>query len=194
MSIKWWAMSRAFFTPEQDTFLREHIGKCYTLHSLVDMFNAAFPEHRITYSNLGKRLQKIGIKKGTHNIRKGKAKSKNPVGTVIKGGNGGHGGHGARIKTENGYVSANAYFKKKIFGYTKSDKIIVNLNGDKTDFSIDNVELVSRPVYHSLCWRQWFFTDAELTKTAILTAKLLSFFPDLTHNENQYCKMKRIGE
>lgn len=186
-------MSRAFFTPEQDDFLREHIGECYTLHSLMDMFNAAFPEHRITYSNLGKRLQKIGIKKGTHNIRKGKAKSTNAIGTVIKGSNG-NGGHGARVKTGNGYVCANTYFKEKIFGYTKKDKIIVNLNGDKADFSVNNVELVPKPVYHSMCWRRWFFTDPELTRAAILAAKLLSFFPDLTHNENQYCKMKRIGE
>lgn len=189
-------MSRAFFTPEQDAFLRNHIDECYTLHSLVDMFNATFPEHQTTYSNLGKRLQKIGIKKGTHNIRKSRVKSTNTVGTVIKGSErkGGRGRRGARVKTENGYVSANAYFKEKIFGYTKRDKIIVNLNGDKTDFSLDNVALVSRPVYHALCWRQWFFADAELTKAAILTAKLLSFFPELTHNENQYCKMKRIGE
>lgn len=181
-------MSRRF-TVTEDAFLKDNIGKCYTIYDLVDMFNAAFPEHQTNHANIRKRLSKMGIKKGTHNIRKGKAKSKNAIGTVIAGASGN--GHGARVKTENGYVGANAYFKEKIFGYTKSDKIIVHLNSDKTDFSVNNVELVPKSVYHSLCWRQWFFTDPELTKAAILAAKLLSFFPDLTHDENQYCKIQR---
>jgi hypothetical protein len=68
--------------------------------------------------------------------------------------------------------------------------MIINLNGNKADFSKENIMLVSKSIYHSLCWRSWFFTDAELTKTAILTAELLSFFPDLTHNENQYYRMR----
>lgn len=178
------------FTPAEDDFLREHIDECYTLHSLVDMFNAEFPEHQIKYSNLRKRLEKLGIKKGTHNVRKGVMPSKNPIETVILGsGKGGADRHGARVKTENGYVSANAYFRKKYYG-EKANGMIVNLNGNKADFSKENVMLVSKSIYHSLCWRSWLFADAELTKTAILTAELLSFFPDLIHNENQYYKMR----
>ena len=135
-------------------------------------------------------LKKLGVKKGTHNIRKGAMPSKNPIETVILGSQKGRTGrHGARVKTENGYVSANAYFRKKYYG-KNAKGIIVNLNGNKADFSKENVMLVSKSVYHSLCWRSWFFTDAELTKTAILTAELLSFFPDLTHNENQYYRMR----
>ena len=178
------------FTRAEDDFLREHINECYTLHSLVDMFNAEFPEHQIKYNNLGKRLEKLGIKKGTHNVRKGVMPSKNPIETVILGsGKGGTNRHGARVKTENGYVSANAYFRKKYYG-ENAKGIIVNLNGNKADFSKENVMLVSKNVYHSLCWRSWLFTDADLTKTAILTAELLSFFPDLIHNENQYYRMR----
>lgn len=178
------------FTLTEDEFLRRHINRCYTLHSLVDMFNAEFPEHQIKYSNLGKRLEKLGVKKGTHNIRKGAMPSKNPIETVILGSQKGRTGrHGARVKTQNGYVSANAYFRKKYYG-EKAKGMIINLNGNKADFSKENVMLVSKSVYHSLCWRSWFFTDAELTKTAILTAELLSFFPDLTHNENQYYRMR----
>ena len=182
------------FTPAEDDFLREHIDECYTLHSLVDMFNAEFPEHQIKYSNLGKRLEKIGIKKGTHNVRKGVMPSKNYIETVILGsGKGGADRHGARVKTENGYVSANAYFRKKYYGESAKG-VIVNLNGNKADFSKENVMLVSKSIYHSLCWRSWLFADAELTKAAILTAELLSFFPDLIHNENQYYKMRLIDD
>jgi hypothetical protein len=71
------------FTLAEDDFLREHIDECYTLHSLVDMFNAEFPEHQIKYSNLGKRLEKLGVKKGTHNIRKGAMPSKNPIESIM---------------------------------------------------------------------------------------------------------------
>lgn len=188
--MEWLAKMGRRFTPTEDDFLREHIDECYTLYSLVDMFNAEFPEHQIKYSNLGHRLGKLGIKKGTHNVRKGVMPSKNPIETVILGSKkSGTGRNGARVKTENGYVSANAYFRKKYYG-ENAKGIIVNLNGNKADFSKENVMLVSKSVYHSLCWRSWFFTDADLTKTAILTAELLLFFPDLIHNENQYYRMR----
>ena len=172
------------FTEREDNFLREHINKCNTLYELVDMFNSEFPKHQTLYSNLGKRLAVLGIKKGTQKKRKEKIYHRNPIGTVIQSK-----GHSARVKTENGYVPANRYFKEKYFGGT--DGKIVHLNGDRADFSRDNIVLVSKPIYHSLCWRSWFFRDAELTRTAILTAELLLFFPDLIHNENQYYRLRR---
>ena len=170
---------RVYFTPAEDNFLRENLDKCYTVHDLVETFNAEFPHHITTYGNLQKRLSRLGLRKGTHNIRKEKVHHRNPIGTVIKSG-----GHGARVKTENGYVSATAYFRNK-YGRSK-DEMIVHLNGDLADFSEDNIEFVSKAIYASLCWRKWLFTDPELTKTAILTAKLLEYFPDLRHNENQF--------
>lgn len=175
------------YSEAENKFLREHIHECYTLYDLLDMFNAEFPNHRTNYTNLQKHCSILGIKKGTHNIRKEKVKSKNPIGTVIKGSGGD--GHGARVKTENGYVAAGKYFKEKYFGTT--DGNLVHLNGDMADYSRDNIVLVSSPIYSSLRWRGWFFKDAELTKTAILTAELLLFFPDLIHNENQYYRMRR---
>lgn len=175
---------RKSFTVEEDNYLRENVNNCLTLYDLTDMFNTTFPEHQITYCNLQKRLSKMGIKKGTHNVRKGVMPSKNPIGTVICSKN-----HGARVKTEDGYVPANTYFRKKYFD--TDEGILVNLNGNKADFSRENVVLVSRAVHMSLCWRGWFFTDPELTKTAILTAELLLYFPELTHNENQYYRMRR---
>lgn len=170
---------RIYFTLAEDNFLRENIDKCHTIYDLTDIFNAKFPHHTTTYGNLQKRLSKLGLKKGTHNIRKEKVHHRNAIGTVIRGKN-----HGARVKTENGYVAANAYFRKK---YDRSkDEMIIHLNGDLADFSEDNIEFVSKAIYSSLCWRKWLFINPELTKTAILTAKLLEYFPDLRHNENQF--------
>lgn len=167
------------FTPEEDNFLRDNLGKCHTLYDLTELFNSEFPKHKTTHCNIQKRLQKLGLKKGTHNIRKEKVRHRNKIGTVIKSRD-----HAARVKTENGYIPANTYFRNK-YGRSK-DEMIIHLNGDLSDFSEDNIEFVPRSIYSSLCWRKWLFTDAELTKTAILAAKLLEHFPDIRHNENQY--------
>lgn len=174
-----------YFTSEQDAFLRDNINKCYTLYELADSFNRTFPHHTITAGNMRKRLQKLGLKKGTHNIRPDRVHHKNTLETVIAGRN-----HGARVKTANGYVAANKYFREKYYGKGAVGKLI-NLNGNKADFSPENVMLVSIGEYHSLCWRGWFFCDRELTKAAVLAVRLLAFFPDLIHNENQYYRMLR---
>ena len=76
-------MARVNFTKSEDDFLRDNIHKCYTLYDLLYLFNNRFPEHLIKYSNLQKRLAKLGLKKETHNIRKDKIPSKNSVETVI---------------------------------------------------------------------------------------------------------------
>lgn len=178
------------FTEEEDAFIKDNLQEYQTVIELTDAFNSMFPHHSTTHKNIQKRMAILGIRKGTHNVRKGVMPSKNPIETVIIGRGKSGERHGARVKTENGYVSANAYFRKKYFGESAKG-VIVNLNGNKADFSKENVMLVSKSVYHSLCWRSWFFCDAELTRTAILTAELLLFFPDLTHNENQYYRLRR---
>lgn len=175
-------MSRVFFTPEEDQFLRDNVAKCFDLRELNDWFNDRFSNHIITKSNMTKRLQRLGLKKGSHNIRKGVMPSRNSIGTVIVSKD----GKKPRVKTENGYVQANTYFKELYFGKNENDKMLIHLNGDYADFSRDNVVLVTRSIYSSILWRKWIFKDPELTKTAILTAELLELFPDLRHNENQY--------
>lgn len=174
------------FTTEEDEFIRNNLETSNTLYDLVERFNSRFPCHQIKYSNLGKRMKKLGVKKGTHNIRKERIWHRNAYGDIIKSK-----GKSARVKTEQGYVSANRHFREKL-GVSENE-IIVNLNGDKCDFSEGNIGVVSRAVYFSMCWRGWFFTDPELTKTAILTAKLLQYFPELTHNENQYYGIRNHG-
>ena len=179
-------MKRVNFSKDEDDFLKKHIDECYTLHDLVEIFNEKFPRHKTNYENLQKRLSKIGLRKGTHHIRKGKIIG-NPYGTVIVNKDGSR----PRVKTGKGYVAAGPYFREKYFGENGNDKKLVHLNGNKQDFSRENIVLVTKSIFSSLCWRGWFFKEPELTKTAILTAQLLSFFPDLVHNENQYYKMMR---
>lgn len=180
-------MKRVNFTEEEDIFLLDNIHKCQTLYDLADLFNGKFERHQTNALNITKRLSKLGVKKGTHNIRKEKIKSKNKIGTVITNKD----GKKARVKTENGYVNANTYFKEKYFPDSGKNEMLIHLNGDYSDFSVENIALVSKSIYSSLMWRKWIFENPELTKTAILTAQLLEFFPDLRHNENQYYKCNR---
>lgn len=180
---------RRNYTTDEDAFLRDNIDKCYTLYDLADSFCEKYPEHPISDNGLRKHLQHLGIKKGKHNIRKEKVKSKNAVGTIIVD----KYGKKARVKTENGYVQANTYFIEKYYGEQGKGQMIVHLNGNYADFSKENIALVSKAIYSSLHWRKWIFADAELTKTAILTAELLEMFPDLRHHENQYYKLKRCA-
>ena len=178
---------RRRFTPEQDQFLRDNIVDAYDYRELTDMFNARFPEHETNFRNLQKRAQALNLKKGSHNIRPGVMPSVNPIGTIIvdKKGN-----HSARIKTECGYVSVAKHLREK-WGLADNE-VIIHLNGDKNDWNIENLQVVTREIYASLNFRKWFFLDKELTKTAILTCELLMFFPDIRHNESQWYKMKRM--
>lgn len=178
------------FTQAEDTFLRKHIRDCHTLYDLTESFNNEFPQHQTTYANLQKRLSLLGLKKGTHNIRKEKVHNVNDIGTIIASKD----GKKARIKTEDGYVSAHKYFLEKYFdkaGTSYREYALVHLNGDLADFTRDNLECVPRSIYSSMQWRQWFFSDPELTRTAILAVTLLQFFPDLIHNEGQYLRRGR---
>lgn len=181
-------MKSVYFKSEEDDFLRENIHKYATLYDLNEQFNIKFVAHQISYSNMGKRLQKLGLKKRTHYIRKGAMPSKNSIGTIIVN----RYGKKARVKTENGYVHANTYFKNLYFGECDRNKMLIHLNGDYADFSRSNIVLVTRSIYCSLIQRKWIFKNPELTKTAILTAQLLELFPDLRHNENQYYGNRKI--
>lgn len=183
-------MGRTNYTQEQDDFLKDNIHTCYTLYDLTDDFNNKFPEHVVTYTNLQKHLSILGLKKGTHNIRKHRVHSTNSIGTLISD----KYGRKCRIKTDKGYISANTYFKKLYWGCVDSNMYIVHLDGDYTNYNIEDIQLVDKYVYSALHWRKWIFTDKELTKTAILTIKLLRYFPELSKNENQYYRSLRVGE
>jgi len=176
---------RINFTQEEDDFLRKNIDNCFDTYELTDRFNDKFPNHQTTRSNLAHHLCILGIRKGTRKKRKEKIYSKNEIGTIITDKD----GKRPRIKTENGYVQANKYFLEKYFGKTGDSYKqwrLVHLNGNLSDFARDNLECVPMSIYSSMCWRGWLFTDPELTRTAILTATLLEYFPYLRHNENQY--------
>lgn len=175
---------RTNFTRAEEEYIQTQYPLAHTVYEFADAFNAEFPNHQTNYINLQKKASSLGVHKGTRNIRKEMVKHKNGIGTIIVSK-----GHSARIKTENGYVPANQYFKNLL--YPNQQGRLLHLNGNCADFSEDNLVLVSKSIYKMLYWRNWVFEDKELTKTALLTAQLLELFPTLRHNENQYLRIKR---
>lgn len=185
--------AHVYFTEEEDAFIKENLQKYRNLFELTDAFNVAFPHHQTTHMNIQKRMAILGIKKGTRKWRsESKAKvSRHPIGYISVHKRNDHNGVYTRIKTEDGYKPANKWYIENVYGKNWKEYKLLHLNGDGADFSPENLMCVTTEVISSMSFRSWFFTDAELTKTAALTAELLLCFPDLCHNENQYYRMIR---
>lgn len=180
-----------WFTAEEDTFLRDNLQKYRNLYELADAFNAAFPKHETNQENLQKRLKKLGLKKGTKFWREEIRLSgkRLPVGSIIYD-NRKEGKGRTRLKTEKGYVSADKWFLEKVYSKSYREHTLIHLNGNRLDFSAENLMCIDKRTFVSMCYRNWFFTDPELTKAAALTAELLLFFPELTHDEDAYYRRK----
>lgn len=181
------------FTEEEDAFIKENLQKYRNLFELTDAFNSMFPHHQTTHQNIQKRMAILGIQKGTRYWRsEKKAKvSKHPIGYILVHKRKDRCGVYTRIKTEDGYKPANKWYVENVYGKNWKEYKLLHLNGDSADFSPENLMCVTTTVMISMGYRSWFFKDAELTKTAALTAELLLLFPDLIHNENQYYGVRR---
>lgn len=172
------------YTKEELDWLKKHYKDDIQMDVLADLFTSEFPDHRVTRSALGKTIQKyFGDRPKTTKFR---MPSRNKIGTIIADKD----GKKCRVKTENGYVQANTYFKE-LYNIPKNMQII-HLNGDYTDFSKEHIQAVPRNIYSSIMFRNWIFKDIEITKAAILCAELISLLPEISHNENQFLKVGKI--
>lgn len=171
------------YTKDELDWIENNFTRDISTKKLCEDFNKIFPNHTITRTALSKIINKhFGVKQRPKTI---KIPSKNKIGTIICDKD----GKKCRVKTENGYVSANIYFKN-LYNIPKN-KMIIHLNGDYTDFEKEHIEAVDKNIYHALMWRGWIFKDIELTKTAILCAELISLLPEISHNENQFLNSKK---
>lgn len=174
---------KRFYDTEKIAWINEHINDDCTAEELAETFSARF-RHKVSGNAFRKAINLYcGEKPRPKTI---KMPSKNAVGTVIADKD----GKRCRVKTKNGYVSANSYFKS-LYGILKSMQII-HLNGDYTDFQRDHIEFVERDVYSSIMWRKWIFQNIEVTRAAILLAKLMLLLPEIVHNENQFLRIASI--
>lgn len=170
------------YTPEQRAWIFHHYKDDCSTKVLCEQFSTLFPDHTINRSALQKFLSNNNLKKPRP--KRIKIPSRNMIGVVIANKD----GKKCRVKTENGYVQADTYFKE-LYGFPKNCRI-VHLNGDYTDFSPENIVPISRGVHSALVFRHWFFDDPERTKAAILCAELIILL-GASKNENQFLKISR---
>lgn len=172
---------KRFYDAEKIAWINEHINDDMTIEELAELFSARF-RYKVNGNALGKAINLYcGSKPRPKTIHQ---PSVNAIGTVIANKD----GKKCRVKTESGYVEANGYFRK-LYGMP-DNMMIIHLNGDYTDFQREHIEFVEKSVYQSVMVRKWVFADMEFTKTAILLAKLILLLPAISHNENQFLKMK----
>lgn len=171
----------AVYDDEKIAWMNEHINDDCTLEELAKQFSEKF-NHQVSRMAFNKALTLYcGHKR---RVCKWKPQSVNEIGQVIANKD----GKKCRVKTDNGYVQADIYFKK-LYGFPEKCRI-VHLNGDYTDFSRDNIVPVSRGVHSAMAFRKWFFSDQERTRAAMLCAELIILL-DAEKNENQFLKITR---
>lgn len=172
---------KRFYDDEKISWIKEHINDDVKLEILAQMFSERF----------GRKVGRNSFNKAVNLYCGSKPRPKtihmpsvNEIGAVISDKH----GKRCRVKTKTGYISADMYFKRQ-YGIS-SEKRIIHLNGDFTDYSRENIIPVSRGIHTAIMFRGWIFRDPERTKAAILCAELLILL-GATKNENQFLKLNR---
>lgn len=173
---------RAVYDEEKIAWIKEHFTDDYKMSELAEMFSERFGHKVSTQAFMKATSTYCGHKKRVkHSAMPDR---KNKVGDVIADSD----GKKCRVKTENGYMQADIYFKK-LYGLPDNCRIL-HLNGDFTDFSRENIMPVSRGVHTAMAFRHWFFRDPERTKAAALCAELIILL-GASKNENQFLKLDK---
>lgn len=173
---------RSVYDEEKIAWIKEHFTDDYKMSELAEMFSERFGHKVTTQAFIKATSVYCGHKKrANHTFR---PSPKNKVGDVISNSE----RKKCRVKTENGYVQADIYFKA-LYGLPENCRIL-HLNGDYTDFSCDNIMPVSRGVHTAMSFRHWFFSDPDKTKAAALCAELIILL-NASKNENQFLKLNK---
>ena len=71
------------------------------------------------------------------------------------------------------WVHKHRYIYEQAFGEIPKDKVIIFLDGDKTNLNLDNLHCITRKQLMKMNQNNLFYSDPELTKTGIEIAKLM---------------------
>lgn len=160
---------RLSFTKEQDEFLIKHGHNLFT-KDLTDMFNRAFNTN-LESTQIQSRKQRLGIYNhlGGRKItdkRKLYTEVTKPCGyTYVKV---------SRGKRNKNWELKQRYLYKKYYGEIPKGYSVIFANGDKTDFSKENLLLVENRIQQIASLRGLLCDDAEINKTALLISELIA--------------------
>ena len=71
------------------------------------------------------------------------------------------------------WVHKHRYIYEQAFGEIGKNNVIIFLDGDKTNLSLDNLHCITRKQLMKMNQNNLFYSDPELTKTGIEIAKLM---------------------
>lgn len=167
------------YTEQEKQFCRENLK----LFNCYEDFSKAFNEHfgleisREKLKDLCTKRLKIGIGKSKTCFQKGHKKRSLPIGTISKT------SYGTYIKVADTLTHFSGYkepdwlpLQKKIyqdaFGTIPKGKMVIFLDCDKTNFSLDNLYCIDRKISAQLAKNRWYSKDKDVTLTAIKLCEL----------------------
>lgn len=174
--------TKRHFTQEQDTWLRKNYACFSSYRDMTEKFNEVFQETN-SMERVREHCNKVLHLKGKPSITRYGCKRKEqlPIGTIrvsqtatfIK----------VKEVPEQDHSSITGYarpywipLQEKIysdrFGPVPEGNMICFLDNDRTNFNIDNLCMIDRKISAVMSSNQWWSTDPEITKTAILWCKL----------------------
>lgn len=81
------------------------------------------------------------------------------------------------------WIPKQQYVWEQANGKLKDGEFVIFLNGDKTDFSMENLAVVNRKNHAMMCSRGWYSDIPMLTKTGVLACELESTIGQLKKGE-----------
>ena len=83
------------------------------------------------------------------------------------------------------WVHKHRYIYEQAFGEIPKDKVIIFLDGDKTNLSLDNLHCITRKQLMKMNQNNLFYSDPELTKVGIEVASLMLKVNEAKRRENK---------
>lgn len=172
--------TKRHFTKKQEEWLKENYHSFSSYKEMTFLFNSVFEENRSVESvreKCTKRLHLFGMPNPTSYGNK--RKEQLPLGSIRVSQT------GTYIKVKEVPVNTNISGYKKPYWIPLQEKIysdefgpvpdgsmICFLDNDRNNFNIDNLFMIDRKISAIMSSNQWWSTNPEFTKTAIMWCKL----------------------
>lgn len=172
------------YTPEQDSWLCQHIEHCESYRHLTEMFNNHFGTMVGEYSLTDRCIKRLHIHR---NANTGRFQNGMQHGKMYKIGDeriyGGyiwvkvddvqHIGKVTSKQFRENWIPKHRYVYESAYGKIPDGYIVVFLDRDRMNFSVDNLCCIPRKISAQMSKNNWFTTDRELTLCAIRYCELL---------------------
>lgn len=172
--------SKRYFTKEQEDWLVENFNRFSCYRDMADCFNKSFRETR-SFESIREKCNKSLHLKGKPSVTRygSKRKEQLPIGTIRKS----QTSTFIKVREVPEKSDISGYMRpywiplqEKIysdnFGPVPEGKMICFLDNDRNNFNISNLFMIDRKISAIMSSNQWWSTNPDFTKTAILWCKL----------------------